>query len=394
LAQRVAQIGYHISWFFDGKQYRALVLVGLAVLGVIGSRRTTLTRIGLAFLVLYTSFYVALSLPNYHWYYAPYYMFGFFWAGVGVDWLWRRSRQLQSPVAGGLLGTALVLVMVLLTASGARSTWRSLQSTQGVSAYRQIGEWLDGNAPEEATVAAMEIGSVGWYSRRYMIDIVGLVTPENDRLLAQGDLDGWLDVGEPDYVVTHLPEWRMERRIKEAVRRGRYRSVEGIQPSGFQLLERNPLAGLGRVDELLEDLRHSQDPQQRSIVIDAILAGGMGPVVKLDDDDVIVANLSPDRWTRATEPAAIVVRNDRTQERTVEMQITCLAPIESLPVTVFLEAEAGTRTVTFFEAGSQRVALWPVPPGQTRLFTVWSDKAWQPGSKDHRWLGVNLTRVD
>lgn len=389
-----AQIGYHLNWFFEGKLYRALALVGLAILGVIGSRRITLTRVGVAFLVLYTSFYVFSSLPNYHWYYAPYYMFGFFWAGAGVDWLWRRGAQLQSRIARGLLGTTLAVGVVLLVAGSATSTWRSLQGIEGVSAYRQIGEWLNDNAPQEATVAAMEIGTVGWYSRRYMIDIVGLVTPANDRLLAQGDLDGWLEASEPDYVVTHLPEWRMERRMSEAVRRGEYRPVEGVQPPGFQLLEKNPLAGLGRIDELLTNLRHDRDPQQRTVVIDAILAGGMGPVVQLEGEDLIAVNLSPDRWTRATEPAGIVVRNGRAQERTVELKITCLAPPESLPLTVFLEAESGTRSVTFTEAGSQKVELWPVPSGQTRLFTVWSDKAWQPGPKDLRWLGVNLTRAD
>jgi len=387
-----ARVGYQIDWFFEDQGYRLLALVVLALLGAIASRRTILFRIGFPFLILYTSFYVALSLPNYHWYYAPYYLFGFFWAGVGAGWLWLRAKATRSRAVRGALAAALISLMVLLVAGGFSSTWRSLEGPRSMSAYRQIGEWLESNTPVEATVAAMEIGTLGWYSRRYIVDIVGLVTPENDRLLAARDFDGWLDLHQPDYVVTHLPEWRMERVVKAAVRNGEYRPVETIELPGYRVLERNPLATLGRIDELLMNLRGGGDPEQREVLIDIILSRGMGPVVQLGGDDVVVANLSPDRWTRATEPAGIVVRNDGVDQKAVELHLSCLAPAAALPVTVFLAGEEGMQTIVFSEAGTQVVELWPVSPGRTRLFTVWTDKAWQPKSKDRRWLGVNLAR--
>lgn len=389
-----ARIGYQIDWFFGGNELLALLLIGLAALGIIGSRHTTTTRIGIAFLVLYTGFYVFLSLPNYHWYYAPYYMFGYFWAGMGVFWLWQQGTRLDFPFVRKAVGVVLVSGTVLLLLVGTHTTWQSLQRKQGTSAYRQIGEWLDRNSPQSSSVAAMEIGTVGWYSRRYMIDIVGLVTPENDRLLAAGDLGGWLELTEPDYVVTHLPEWKMERAVRKSIRKGEYRPVEAIQPMGFRLLKRTPLAGQGGIGGLLMDLRESQDPRLRSEVIAAILAGDMGPVVELADDGVIAANVTPDLWTRGSSPAAILMSNHQSEERPVTLTITCLAPTESLPVTATLVSETATHSVTFLEKGSQRIEFSPIPPGESRLVTVWSDKAWQWGPKSRRWLGVKLSRVD
>lgn len=258
-----ARVSYQIDWFFDGRAFVVLLLVLFALLGAFASRRTTLVRVGGAFLLLYTAFYVFLSLPNYHWYYAPYYMFGYAWAGVGIGWLGRRAGSLPGRLGRGLAITALVAITGWLAIRGAASTWTAVQPAERTHAYRRIGQWLDENAPPQATVAAMEIGMIGWYSRRHIIDIVGLVTPENGRLLARRDFDGWLALHRPDFVVTHVPEWRMERVMKAAVRRGEYRPLETPSLAGFRVLEKNSdpstpgsggiaaasLAGAGRTRE-------------------------------------------------------------------------------------------------------------------------------------------------
>jgi hypothetical protein len=44
--------------------------------------------------------------------------------------------------------------------------------------YQAIGNWLQANTSPDADVAALEIGIIGYYSRRPMIDFSGLIQPQ------------------------------------------------------------------------------------------------------------------------------------------------------------------------------------------------------------------------
>ena len=37
-------------------------------------------------MLFYSLFFILLNIPNYHWYYAPYYIFMFFYSGIGLGW--------------------------------------------------------------------------------------------------------------------------------------------------------------------------------------------------------------------------------------------------------------------------------------------------------------------
>jgi hypothetical protein len=43
--------------------------------------------------------------------------------------------------------------------------------------YQSIGDWLKSNTPEDASVAALEVGMIGYYAQRAMIDFAGLIDP-------------------------------------------------------------------------------------------------------------------------------------------------------------------------------------------------------------------------
>ena len=43
--------------------------------------------------------------------------------------------------------------------------------------YRVAGEWLAANTPAESSVGALEVGIVGYYARRPMVDFAGLIQP-------------------------------------------------------------------------------------------------------------------------------------------------------------------------------------------------------------------------
>jgi hypothetical protein len=71
-------------------------------------------------------------------------------------------------------------------------------------AYVSAGQWLAQNTPEEASVATIEIGIIGYYSQRPIVDTMGLVSSD----MADHQL-GWvetlvyaLNAYQPDYALT------------------------------------------------------------------------------------------------------------------------------------------------------------------------------------------------
>ncbi len=77
--------------------------------------------------------------------------------------------------------------------------------------YVAAAQWLEVNSPPNAKIAACEIGTIGWYSHRYLYDIIGLTTPKNAVYLAHRDEVSWFAEDNPDYVVIHLPPWGWEK---------------------------------------------------------------------------------------------------------------------------------------------------------------------------------------
>jgi hypothetical protein len=72
--------------------------------------------------------------------------------------------------------------------------------------YTALGRWLEAHTPPDATVTYYEIGYVGWFSRRTIIDPVGLVTPGGIEAIRRGRLDWVFEAYDPDYYVhsSHL----------------------------------------------------------------------------------------------------------------------------------------------------------------------------------------------
>ena len=44
--------------------------------------------------------------------------------------------------------------------------------------YRAVGEWLAENTRSDARVGALEVGIVGYYAQRPMVDFAGLIQPD------------------------------------------------------------------------------------------------------------------------------------------------------------------------------------------------------------------------
>ncbi|MGV3723837.1 MAG: hypothetical protein ACO1SX_23315 [Actinomycetota bacterium] len=124
--------------------------------------------------------------PNFLWYYAPA-MPGLIL--LGVAGLTRVARGIPPPtwrpawVANTRrLAAVLACTALLLLASADLSEHRDFVArTHGpdvTGAYRSMGVWLQRNTPAEAVVATPEVGYIGYFSRRRILDLAGLCSPE------------------------------------------------------------------------------------------------------------------------------------------------------------------------------------------------------------------------
>jgi hypothetical protein len=94
-----------------------------------------------------------------------------------------------------------VLVYEIAIVPPTRAFSEALETT-----LADMGRWLDRNAPADALVAAPDIGAVGYYSHRRILDLGGLVTPEINRMRREIDVERIIDEGMylqfgPDYLV-------------------------------------------------------------------------------------------------------------------------------------------------------------------------------------------------
>lgn len=172
------------GWYLGGWHYRLeAALAGVGALSVLLFwRKKNALGFGLVAIwsVVYFASYAALGVSSYFWYYAP--LAPGFVAALGLC-LERvrprgpgRAARMAALAVAGVIG-----LMALLQAQSAISLAR-VAADKRVGIYRAAGEWLNANTPPGASVGALEVGIIGYYSRRPMVDFAGLIQPE----LAQG----------------------------------------------------------------------------------------------------------------------------------------------------------------------------------------------------------------
>ena len=223
----------HLFGFFSGKRFIASALVGFAALGALVQYKNRLAWIALIFNGLLLGFYGFLNIPSYHWYYAPFFLFILIFACVAIEWLMLKIWRSHWIALRGFS----VLALVLLLGFYFKYTmpWERGFTHQ---AYIQIGQWLNANTPKNASVALVEVGTVGWYADRHIIDILGLTNPYNAGYIAKGDADSWPIHYQPDYILIHQPLWIHETVVKYLEEVGAYAPVAQFEFPGYALLQK------------------------------------------------------------------------------------------------------------------------------------------------------------
>ena len=71
--------------------------------------------------------------------------------------------------------------------------------------YHRTAEWIRERTPPDARLATVEVGVLGYYAERPLVDLLGLVTPRSIERIAERDLAGAFLAGDPDLFVVYDP---------------------------------------------------------------------------------------------------------------------------------------------------------------------------------------------
>jgi hypothetical protein len=202
----------------------ALALVGLVFTAVRAQRWMLL----LAWTGLYFAAYTLLGVSNYYWYYAPLVPGWIVLVGLGAQGLqtiFERLKRYDSarlPVApASALAATPIIVLAILQVSGLAHLRQ--QTDTRLDAYRAVGVWLNENTSPDASVGTLEVGIIGYYARRPMVDFAGLLQPRvAGQLSAQttyADAARWaMHNYQPDYLVLqrgYFPELEKDFAAKD-----------------------------------------------------------------------------------------------------------------------------------------------------------------------------------
>lgn len=259
---------------FNEKPWLLVGIVFTAAAGILAEFRKSLAII--LFCVFYLLFFSLLNIPNYHWYYAPYFLLAPYFSVLGITAILRfligkypqKSMFIRVFVA---LLVALPLSIVLVT-------FRPPSTPH--QAYQQIGTWLNQNTKPTDSIAMVEIGTVGYYSERPIIDILGLVNPHNAELIGRRQFDKWLEYYQPEYLLAHQPLWGYEVSVRHLVKRREVSIRPDFVFPGYVLYCRKGKAGC-------VDLPESRISVERTL---AVHSDGQGSAPKLEGyvDDIRV----------------------------------------------------------------------------------------------------------
>jgi hypothetical protein len=196
--------------WYDPWTYPAAAVVVAGIVVAAKQRRlslggpTLLVVYGLAHALAYT----AIRAPiGYCWYYVPMQIslaVGCVCAirsqgAVLVDWMFPRAWVRSKSYV--LKGAPYVLIGSLAVGTLLQPSVYRLGAE-----YRAVASFLRSRDNGQAAVASAEIGYIGFFSGRRVLDVHGLIHPEAHAEIAEGTANWWLK-RSPGFVVVHTPPW-------------------------------------------------------------------------------------------------------------------------------------------------------------------------------------------
>lgn len=107
-----------------------------------------------------------------------------------------------------MMGLLIITIVAPVTDGALQVAWRP---DPRLPVYREAGEWLQAHTTSEASVGALEVGVLGYYSQRPIVGFAGLIQPEVACQLGPAatyhDSATWaIQTYHPDYILLHQPQ--------------------------------------------------------------------------------------------------------------------------------------------------------------------------------------------
>jgi hypothetical protein len=193
-----------VRWY---SRWPYLLESGLAVAGAVFLLwRARPWALFMAWTILYFLAYSALGVSGYFWYYAPLVPGLIALFGLGISSL--RKILTPSRTIPFFYFIAVALLLLLVAAQAYDLGQLRQHPDNRLVIYEVIGEWLRDHTPPDASVGTLEVGIIGFYAQRRMIDFAGLIQPEVSNQFTPhttyDDAALWaVEHYHPDYLVLH-----------------------------------------------------------------------------------------------------------------------------------------------------------------------------------------------
>jgi hypothetical protein len=216
-----------------GGEWLALVISGLIGCWFLAARAGRPGRLLALYGIAIAVAYPLLGVPFFSWYILPclltaIYGMAFFCGAVG------GALAARVPSLSRMRPLLAIVVFAALSFSTLRTAWlfaRDFAPAPYLQSYQRGAEWIRANSPPDAAIAYVEIGVLGYYSERPILDLMGLVSPWVRPYVVKQDMLGAFQAKPTEFVLFHT-RGRMAPIVRARWFRRRYEEVMEFDDPG------------------------------------------------------------------------------------------------------------------------------------------------------------------
>lgn len=124
--------------------------------------------------------------------------------GMAQSWRWLRATMLRR-VFGQAWAISFSMILIIFFVSGARAYSRDVAVIE--SEMVEAAQWVRENTSRDDLIAAHDIGALGYFGERQLVDLAGLISPDVIPFMRDEiRLAAYMDEKGVDYLVT-FPGW-------------------------------------------------------------------------------------------------------------------------------------------------------------------------------------------
>lgn len=152
--------------------------------------------------IVYFLSYTILGVSRYFWYYAPLVPTFILLSAAGLEWL----IVIKNPRYRYTIFILILVTTISFQLIGLQNL--TTNKDKRIEIYKDIGTWISKNTPSDSKIGVLEVGIIGFYSDRTMIDFAGLIQPDVARQMKNTstyqETSIWaIQHYKPDYLVLH-----------------------------------------------------------------------------------------------------------------------------------------------------------------------------------------------